>query len=272
MGSAKKGNKAKYDCPPHNCQKYVTNQEWALRFLEEGEIDEVQRRVFEEARKEVHSSHSQHRLKHLIDNYESAAHDAAGLKLHRQVLLDKYTKAHYKVAEDERIVRVSAKPRNIPPNGDAMKALVENTFSGGIRPDLVEGQMMSTLRAKHLSGVGMDSAEGLPRKKLTLISNPLMAADLPYNRAQESAMPKLYATSMPRSAPMSSYKASPSRASQCSTGRASTPDREGRKFTSLSKFLTSKDGKHMNDPTLIAAISKMRQRQREMDSRVNTRR
>jgi len=236
---------------------FISNAAWAMSYLDESDVEAVRKRVEEEAREELKSSHSQHRLNHLKMNLKFAQEDAAALTKQRRVLIDEYTKAHYKVAPEERVVYLPAKEKPKPPDGKIMKGLIENTFAGGIKPDLVDAQMYSTLREKHLTGEAVQRLPGkdMPVRKLTLISNPLMAPDIPYNRKQDSCMPTLMSTAkLDRGGPMQS-------------GRSSMPtqEREDSKFRSLSRFLTSGKEKYMQDPVLVAAMGKLMSRAKQID-------
>lgn len=244
---------------------FVNNPEWALKFLEEGDIVNVRQRVADQQRGQLTSSHSQHRLNHLKTNLKSAQEDAAELKNIRRVLVDEYTKKHYQVAEGERIVRVNAKPKNDQPGGKAMKALVENTFAGGLRTDHVEAQMRSSLREKLMVEAVQDGPGGMPSKKLCMLNNPLMAADTPYNRRQDVMMGTMLTTG-------SSYTSrstvrNTARSAHAKAVRATTPEREGNKFRSLSRFLTTDNSKYMKDPRFAKAMEKMMKRAKQMDSR-----
>merc|ERR1711924_387766 len=182
-------------------------------------------------------------MNYLKNSLKSAQEDSAALKKQRRVLIDEYTKAHYKVAEGERVVYLPPKEKPKPPDGAMMKALVENTFGGGIENQLVDAQMISTLRERHLTGEAVQHVPGMdmPTRKLTLISDPLMAPDIPYNRQQDARMPSLLSTAKLGGNAMAS-------------ARAPTPEREGSKFRSLSRFLTTGiDKKYMSDPVFAAA-------------------
>lgn len=228
----------------------ISNPQWALNFLEEEDIAAVRER-FAKERKNVTSSHSQHRMKHLKNSLEAAKEDAAAIRKHRQVLVDEYSKAHYRVEDDQRIVRVKRKEAPSCTRGDDMKGLVEYTFSTALKADQVEGQMRSSLRERHLTGEATQSGAELPRRKLTLLSNPLMAPDIPYNRRQERNSANLWKT-LPHSAPVEARK-------------ISTPDLEGTKFTSLSRFLTGKQSKYLSDTRFTSALTRLRKRVRHLD-------
>lgn len=251
------GAKKKRGGGRHNAPSFISNPDWAMKYLGEQDMAVVQKRFNEEAADErPGSSHSQHRLNYLKNNLAEARRDAIDLKKHRQVLVDEYTKAHYKVEEGERMVRVSAKDRPQGPRGEMMKALVENTFASGMRSDIVDGQMVSTLREKHLTGEAVIEAPGMPRRKLTLLSNPLMAARVPYNDTQESAMPTLLSTA---------YASATARSGAQPTGTIA--EREGKKFRSLSRFLTADKSKYLNDTAFTVALERMMKRAKQIDSR-----
>ena len=169
-----------------------------------------------------------------------------------------------------------------------MKALVENTFSSGVTHHLVDGQMMSTLRQillpsfplltaaanhlpvireRHISATGCglpDDDESVPRRKLTLMSNPLMAPNIPFNRRQESLMNTMKATvSLPRGSSLGTPAKTPLQHSQTK--------REEEKFTSLSTFLSGGEGsKYMKDSVFASALATMMTRAKKIDSARNS--
>lgn len=165
------------------------------------------------------------------------------------------------------MLRLKPKARAGPPSGQMMKALVENTFSAGVHEPIVDNQMMSTIRQQHITAYGTgEGQEGpyemLPRRKLTLMSSPLSAPDIPFNRRQEKLMTtmKTMKVTVPRGVDLPGYDSMPA-------SRQSTQSREAQKFTSLSGFLTGQMGsKYMRDPGFASALSKVVNRAKKIDT------
>jgi len=119
-------------------------------------------------------------------------------------------------------------------------------------------------REKHLSATGCGLAgddENVPRRKLTLMSNPLMAPDIPFNRRQERMMNTMKATvTLPRGSNLDP-----------SSFQMSQANRETEKFTSLSRFLSGTEGtKYMKDSVFASALGAMVKRAKKIDSTRNT--
>ena len=111
-----------------------------------------------------------------------------------------------------------------------------------------------------------------------LTSNPLMPADCPYNREQEAKMSTLYST-LPQDMMLGTNGSSGQRSRsvmgearrtthKMELKRASTPEREGQKFMSMSHFLTvnsNNTAKYLNDPQFAAALARVVRRTKQLD-------
>jgi len=148
-----------------------------------------------------------------------------------------------------------------------MKALVENTFSAGTHQPIVDKQMMSTIRQQHITSYGIGEGEEspfdmLPRRKLTLMSSPLSAPNIPFNRRQERLMEtmKTMKITVPKGVQLPGYDSMPA-------SRESSKSIEQMKFTSLSGFLTGQvGGKYMKDPGFASALKALKTRASKIDT------